>query len=224
MKSIVRKWMTIATLSVAAVTVASAAGATTLTFGASDPYFIGYIHTGEPSSEALEATYINHLIDVAAGGTATVDGHTYYRDNSSFDCSACPDALSASANTSAENPGTTNVDVTGYTYLLAKYDGPNAGDLLWYVAGLTSVTFPDKWGPADKSYGISHYALFNLSDGPTEGPGDGPSEGPTEGPGDGPTEGPGDGPSEGPAPEPASLLLFGSALSAFAYRMRRATR
>ena len=45
-----------------------------------------------------------------------------------------------------------------------------------------------------------------------------------DGPGEGPGDGGGDGPPEGPGPEPASLLLFGTALSALGVRLRRAVR
>jgi hypothetical protein len=198
MKPTLRKWMTIPAMIVACVGLASAANATTLAYG--DQYFIGYVHPSEPASVANEETYITNLINVAAGGSTTIGAYTYDRTDSTFDCSACPDASGGIQGGS----GTTINLGSGFTYLLGKYDGPNAGDLVWYVAGLTSVTIPGKWGPADQEYGLSHWAVFNPTDGPSEGPGDGPSE--------------------GPAPEPASLLLFGAALSAFGIRKRRALR
>ncbi|HET7055576.1 MAG TPA: PEP-CTERM sorting domain-containing protein [Thermomicrobiales bacterium] len=203
MKSALKKWMTIPAAAVACVGLASVAGATTLTYG--DANFIGVVVSGEPASLSNEAVYVNTLIDQAAGTSTAISGHTYDRTDSTFDCSGCPDAVGDStAFQSLASPATT-IDVSdGWTYLIAKYDGPQGGDLIWNIVGLTSVTIPGKWGPATTQYGLSHYALFN----PTEGPGDGP----------------GDGPGEGPAPEPTSLLLFGSALSAFGFRMRRALR
>jgi hypothetical protein len=206
MKATLRKWMTIPAVIVASVGFASAASATTLSYG--DAFFLGYVHSGEPASEALEADYINQLLATAAGATtsANIGGkdHDFIRTDSTLDCSACP----AAADGITGGSGTTIHLGSGFTYILGKYDGPNAGDLVWYVAGLTDVTIPGNWGPDPNGtqYGLSHWTVFT----PTEG--------------DGPSEGPGDGPSEGPAPEPASLLLFGSALSAFGIRMRRALR
>lgn len=208
MNATLTKWTTVAAMAVATVGLASAASATTLSYG--DSHFIGVVVSGEPASLDNEAVYVNNLIDQSAGSSTTIAGHVYDRTDSTFDCSGCPDATSSDA---FQGGTATTIDVSdGWTYIIGKYDGPNGGDLVWYIAGLTSVTIPSEWGPSRTQYGLSHYALFN----PTEGPGDGPSEGPTEGPGDGP--------SEGPAPEPASLLLFGSALSAFGFRMRRAVR
>ena len=56
--------------------------------------------------------------------------------------------------------GTTNVNLGtgGFTYLLAKYDGPNGGSAVWNVQGLTGiVTIPLNGFP---DYGLSHWSLF----------------------------------------------------------------
>ncbi len=41
----------------------------------------------------------------------------------------------------------TDIDVDGFTYLLAKYDGPNYGSVVWYVADVVgTVTIPTGLG------------------------------------------------------------------------------
>jgi hypothetical protein len=81
-----------------------------------------------------------------------------------------PDAIAATAfKVEAEingdpNPAfdANNIDTLGWTYLIAKYDGPNGGSMVWYLAGtVESVSVPAKWGPSTTSYDISHYTLFN---------------------------------------------------------------
>ncbi|HEV8397382.1 MAG TPA: hypothetical protein VGQ37_24025 [Vicinamibacterales bacterium] len=51
----------------------------------------------------------------------------------------------------------------GFTYALAKYDGPNAGYVLFYLPtfGYVLPTSPyDIWGDNTGQYGLSHYTLF----------------------------------------------------------------
>lgn len=128
-----------------------------------DQYWIGYAQPGAPASEAAVAGYINNLIDLAINGTASIDGQDYSRVGSTIDASGFPDAVATGAvkvNTNTEND-VLNVNVSGFTYLTAKYDAdnPGAGIHVWYVAGLNTVDIPGK-GMYDK-YGLSNYILFN---------------------------------------------------------------
>ena len=53
-----------------------------------------------------------------------------------------------------------SIDVTGFDYLFAKYDGPNYGSEVWYVGDLSGViTIPAKGG----KYGLSGWTLFTGS-------------------------------------------------------------
>ena len=46
----------------------------------------------------------------------------------------------------------------GFLYLLAKYDGPNGGDEVWNVQGLTGLMTIPLTGFGQ--YGLSHFTLF----------------------------------------------------------------
>jgi hypothetical protein len=122
-----------------------------------DAYFMGYIDDGIPSSVDLERGYINNLADLAPGaGPTTIGTETYTRSSETLCYPSCPDATGGTKNDSGSNTGSFN----GATYLLAKYDGPNYGSVVWYVAGLTgSFVLPTTAG----GYGLSHYTLFGGS-------------------------------------------------------------
>jgi len=178
---------------------ASPASAVSLTFG--DSRDLGLIVSGEPSSEAAEAGYINTLLaQPLNSGPTTVSGHAYTRTGAS--CGACPAATDTGAVTGGNGVATGSFG-TGYTYLLGKYDGPNGGDVVWYVGGLTG-TFDIPTDGTSGGFcttgacGLSHFALFN----PSTGAGS-------------------PGPTQGVVPEPASLLLLGSGLAGAAWRARR---
>ena len=188
-------------VSAGCLVMAAPASADTLAFN--DSRYLGLIVSGEPASEASEAVYINTLLAQASPSAGTVvDGHTYTR--SSNDCSgACPAATATGAVTD-ESKADTGSFGTGYTYLLAKYDGPNGGDVVWYVGGLTGTFDIPSDGTSGGfcttgACGLSHWALFNPS---TTGASD-------------------PGPTQGVVPEPASLLLLGSGLAGAAWRARR---
>ncbi len=133
------------------------AGATELTFG--DQYYIGHINDGIPSSPTDEVTYINNLITLAAGaGVETIGTEAYDRLDSTL-VTSFPTAV-VTGNTRDESGNSLGIDVTGYTYLLGKYDAFHAGSYVWDVSGLTEVNIPSL-GPADK-YGLSHYSLYNF--------------------------------------------------------------
>src|SRR5882724_1530703 len=141
-----------------ALALGSTAYATDLNFG--DSRDLGLVVSGEPASPPDEEIYINTLIaQPLNSGPTTINGHTYTRTNAS--CGTCPAAVFASKDES----GGGTVDLgSGFTYLLGKYDGPNGGDEVWYVAGLTgTITIPVNGPGADGKYGLSHWSLFTPS-------------------------------------------------------------
>jgi hypothetical protein len=132
----------------------------------SDAYSIGLVETGEPASPLDEVGYINTLIAQALNsGPTTIAGHDYTRTGNDF--GALPTAVVAGAN--AGQTGNTGIDVTGFTYLLGKYDGPNGGDYVWYVGNLSgTVDIPADSAPwavnrPGNGYGLSHWSLYNPS-------------------------------------------------------------
>jgi hypothetical protein len=167
---------------------ASQANAVTLTASSSE--FLGSFHPANPSSPADEVDYINVLIDLAAGTSNFFDagtGQTYDRSlNTPAGC--CDDAVLAGHSLGDADP--TTIDVTGFTYLLAKYDADQGGDLVWYVGDLTGlVDIQSTFGSCGANgCGLSHWDLFNPET-------DGAS----------PTD---------TVPEPSTLLLFGAGLIA----------
>jgi hypothetical protein len=127
----------------------------------SDEY-LGSYTPPEPASAEDEVGYINDLISVALNTTDTIDGVTYDRSGNLCDGGACPEAVEAGAFKSGDDPDNTGIDVTGFTYLIGKYDGPNGGGVVFYVAGLTSVDLPaNLFGDGNSQYGLSHYSLYN---------------------------------------------------------------
>jgi len=134
-----------------------------------DANYIGLVNDGIPSNPTDEVEYINALISLAAGqGDTTIGTEVYNREGSTINCGTlpCPTAVLAGNSGNVNTSVGTGIDVTGFTYLLAKYDGPNEGQVLWYVGNLTGVqSIPNQCciGPPGetKEYGLSHYILFN---------------------------------------------------------------
>ena len=89
-----------------------------------DAHELGFVNFGIPSGDQDRENYVNHLIGMALGSTDTALGQDFTRSNNNFGPLA--DAEFNSNGTSL------NIDVTGFDYLFAKYDGPNYGSEVWY--------------------------------------------------------------------------------------------
>ena len=93
---------------------------------------------GIPSGDDFRTSYVNHLIDMAPGTSDSALGQTFTRslNNPGPGFPNYPDAV-------FDHNGTgTSIDLgdgTLYSYLFAKYDGPNAGSEVWYVGGLSGI-------------------------------------------------------------------------------------
>jgi hypothetical protein len=89
---------------------------------------------------------------MALGTTEQALGQTFTRSDHAF--SPLPTAVFALNGTS------TSIDLGAggtYTYLFAKYDGPNYGSEVWYVRNLSGIiTIPETAG----GYGLSGWTLF----------------------------------------------------------------
>jgi hypothetical protein len=128
-----------------------------------DGHYLGRINDDIPSSVALETGYLNNLITLAAGaGPIQIPpgtGEIYDRLGSTL---AGPFPTAFGGVKSGDDPAYTGINVTGYTYILGKYDADKAGGYVWDVSGLTTVDIPQNLPLANK-YGLSHYTLFNPS-------------------------------------------------------------
>jgi hypothetical protein len=130
----------------------------TLTIG--DAHQLGYVEFGIPSGDADRTAYVNHLIGMALGSTDVALGQTFHRSNNDF--GPLPTAVFALNGT-----GTTiDLGTGSYSYLFAKYDGPNYGSVVWYVGDLSGViTIPATAG----RYGLSGWTLFGPGQGVPDG-------------------------------------------------------
>jgi hypothetical protein len=120
-----------------------------------DPHVVGTITPAAPADPTDVASYINFMISLAPGGSGTFSGQAITRSTNLF--ASLP---TASATGSVSGTGTTiDLDALGtFTYLFAKYDGPNDLSQVWYIGDLTgTITIPG-FGP--NGYGLSGWILF----------------------------------------------------------------
>lgn len=132
------------------LTISQGANAIALSIG--DGHELGFVDAGIPSGDADRTLYVNHLIHMALGASDSGDGQDYSRSNNDF--GALPDAVFAMNGTS------TTIDFgsgSSYSYLFAKYDGPNYGSEVWYIGNLTGMNTIPAFGG---QYGLSGWTLF----------------------------------------------------------------
>jgi hypothetical protein len=143
-----------------------AVNAQAATLAIDDAYYIGSVDPGSPAELDMEAYFINFLLGMATPSTDSDDpagapAQVYFFDRSALDIAGCPGAACDLADDStAVKPSIadlTNLDLSGWTYLLAKYGNTS---YVWYVAGLTDVTLATPLGGGEDN-GLSHYSLFN---------------------------------------------------------------
>jgi hypothetical protein len=137
-----------------ALCVALPSGARALTIG--DSHELGFVNFGIPSGDSDREAYINAMISLPLGGSThvTLSGHDNLvtRSNNDFGPLPAPAVL-------ALNGTSTTIDLGSglYSYLFAKYDGPNYGAEVWFVGDLSGViTIPATGG----GYGLSGWSLF----------------------------------------------------------------
>src|SRR6266481_920677 len=123
-----------------------------LTIG--DGHELGFVNFGIPSGDADRLTYVNHLVHMGLGTQDDADGQHYTRSNNDFG-SLADAVLAGHVNGTSTS---INLGAVGtYTYLFAKYDGPNYGSEVWYVGDLSgTITIPATAG----GYGLSGWTLF----------------------------------------------------------------
>ncbi len=157
-----KKKLAILSAAFCAVMLAFSHNASALTIG--DSQELGFVDPGLPASDADRTLFVNTLIGLALNGSTHViiGPHDNLATRSNNDFGPLPSAVFAL------NGGTTTIDLgTGlYSYLLAKYDGPNYGSEVWYVGNLSGIiTIPATGG----GYGLSGWTLFGPGAGVPDG-------------------------------------------------------
>jgi len=116
-----------------------------------DAHELGFVNFGIPSGDADRTNYVNDLIAMGLGTTANALGQTFSRSNNVF--GSLPTAVFA-----ADGTGTSiNLGSDQFSYLFAKYDGPNYGSEVWYIGDLSGIIdIPATGG----KYGLSGWTLF----------------------------------------------------------------
>ena len=125
-----------------------------LTLSIGDQHELGFVDFGIPSGDADRTAYVNHLIGMGLGTADTFMNNSFTRSNNNF-------GPLSTAVWAANGTGTSiNLGAVGtYTYLFAKYDGPNFGSEVWYVGDLSGVITIPAFGSGGQ-YGLSGWTLF----------------------------------------------------------------
>jgi VPDSG-CTERM motif len=125
---------------------------------------LGLIDPNNPANPTTSASFINTLLDQPLNSGPTLIGTEFYTRTGYDPLDDYPDAVYSGVEFGS---GVTNIDLGtsgGYLYLLAKYDGPNYGSVVWYVGGLTgTITIPGFPPDTDNpdQFGVSHTFLYN---------------------------------------------------------------
>jgi hypothetical protein len=149
-------------LIVGCVGLASHASAVLLDTSSSE--FMGTIVPDVPAGTDDERSYVNALVALAPNTSTTFSGQDIDRSGNTLCYPNCP---AATGNPTKDDSGVnTGIDVTGFTYLLAKYDAAQGGGLVFYVADLTGdVDVQATFGTCGSGgCGLSHVTLWNVSE------------------------------------------------------------
>jgi hypothetical protein len=142
---------------VCAVMLALSHNASALAIG--DSQELGFVDPGLPTGDANRTLFVNTMIGLAVGpptsSTHVIIGphdNLVIRSNNNF--GSLPTAIFD------HNGSDTTIDLGAqgtFTYLFAKYDGPNFGAEVWYVGNLSGmITIPDTGG----GFRLSGWTLF----------------------------------------------------------------
>jgi hypothetical protein len=133
------------------------ANALALTIG--DFHELGWVANGWPSGDPDRLTYVNHLIGMALGTKGKADGQSYTHTTLLAHCRRAAWDGHVSGTGATINLGAGGL----YTYLFAKYDGPNYGSEVWYVGNPSGIiAIPSTAGGVD----LSGWTLFRGECGP----------------------------------------------------------
>jgi hypothetical protein len=120
----------------------------------SSSQYVGSITPNIPANPGAEVDYINALILLSINTSGSALGQTLVRSGNVL---TLPTANLTGAIKDDTSPST-SVDVTGFEYLLGKYDADQAGAYVFYVGNLTGIqTLPGDFN----GHSLSHWSLYN---------------------------------------------------------------
>lgn len=164
-------------IGVMAVTVCSAnvfATAITTPMTLADSHIVGIIDSTVTGGSVLsggptvEMTAAQNLLNLGLGGTATIGGNLY-KANTAIDFSSTLTDYFKPADSffPASGPwSTAQLTITGYDFVMGKYDGPNAGYILFSLTDADSHVipeYPDNFWTTSGKFQISHWVAFNAN-------------------------------------------------------------
>jgi hypothetical protein len=166
------------TIALSTIVILASFGTNASALAITDPNVVGMIKGGEQdASVATETMAGNYLLAMSANTTDSngpfvggVGGPWNNPVTRSCNISTSDGCYATSATeysgilSGGTQSGGTSVGA-GWDYVMAKYNGPNGGWVLWYIGG-NAVTLPatsdDMWeNPSGEGFAISHYTTFN---------------------------------------------------------------
>jgi hypothetical protein len=144
----------------------TSAYAVPITLSGTSPNVLGDVNLPGPHSAVDDIDYINTVLGLSLGGSATVSvpggSDTVYRSENALG--------SLTAATQAGNISGTSASITltsGFEYLIARY--PNGGLEIWDISSIapgSTIDIPKgAFGKADDQYSLSGWFLFDPQSG-----------------------------------------------------------
>ena len=136
-----------------------------------DPGVVGTIEAGtQNSSTDNEVEWANYLLSLGANATVTADGNIP-TDGASENYKTGINNYNGTLTGGTQINNSTNV--SGYAYVLAKYDGQNAGYVLFNVAAygntIPGTSEPIWTNTQGNGYGLSHFTGYGSTSVPDGG-------------------------------------------------------
>lgn len=134
--------------------------------GTYDASISGVLNGGVSTEVAIAQEILNLSFNTTGQSSQWSSGGDDLVSNSAFDYSAVLDSNVSNANKN-DTPGEYS-GISGYDYVMGKYDGTNAGYILYFLDGEDNSAIPQYsfsiWSnvnQSDQSYEISHWTGFN---------------------------------------------------------------